>query len=75
MRNGTWDPIFGLETSVDRRFQQMEARFARLEARLAQRDQRERDARMSRQFGWLVGLLVTFIVTALTTLGVITSLI
>ena len=64
-----------LEQRMDRRFEQVDARFAQIDARFSQVDQRldSLDAKMSRQFMWLVGILVTALVAMLGVLGAITS--
>ena len=60
---------------VDSRFAQVDARFTQMEARFSQVDARidSLDAKMSRQFVWLVGILVTGLVATLGVLGAITS--
>jgi ABC-type phosphate transport system auxiliary subunit len=86
MLNGIRDAMASLEARMDRRFEQLEtrmdarfaqvdARFIQMEARFGQLDQRvdSLDAKMSRQFVWLVGILVTALVAVLGVLGAITS--
>jgi uncharacterized coiled-coil protein SlyX len=51
------EALGSLEQRMDRRFERVDARFDQMEAR------------MTRQFHWLVGILVTSLVTMLAILG------
>ena len=86
MLNGIRDAMTSLEARMDRRFEQVDrrfeqleqridARFTQMEARFSQVDQRfdSLDAKMSRQFLWLVGILLTGLIAMLGILGAITS--
>jgi uncharacterized coiled-coil protein SlyX len=65
----------GRFAQMDARFVQIDARFIQMESRFSQVDQRfeSLDAKMSRQFVWLVGILVTALVAVLGVLGTITG--
>lgn len=56
-----------LEQRMDARFAQVDARFTQMEARFSQVDQRFEalDAKMSRQFMWLIGILLTGLIAML----------
>ena len=78
MLNGIRDAMTSLEGRMDRRFEQLEqrmnrrfeqvdARFAQMETRFSQVDQRidSLDAKVSRQFVWLVGILLSGMIAML----------
>lgn len=62
MVNGIRDALTSLEARMDRRLEQFETR---VDQRFAQVDARidALDSKVSRQFVWLVGLLVTTLIT------------
>lgn len=71
MVNGIRDALVSLEARMDRRFEQIERRFAIIDQRFVGIDQRldSMEARMGRQFIWLVGLLVTMLIAIIAGLG------
>ena len=74
MVNGIRDALTSLEARMDRRFEQIDRRFEQFETRVDQRfgqvDARidALDGKVSRQFVWLVGLLVTTLITVMAAL-------
>ena len=74
MVNGIRDALTSLEARMDRRFEQFETRvdqrFVQVEARID-----ALDGKVSRQFVWLVGLLVTTLITVMAALfGLVAAL-
>ena len=74
MVNGIRDALTSLEARMDRRFEQFETR---VDQRFGQVDARidALDGKVSRQFVWLVGLLVTTLITVMAALfGLVAAL-
>ena len=74
MVNGIRDALTSLEARMDRRFEQFETRvdqrFVQVETRID-----ALDGKVSRQFVWLVGLLVTTLITVMAALfGLVAAL-
>ena len=75
MVNGLREAIVSLEARMDRRFEQMDQRFDQRFALIDQRflgvDQRldNLDAKISRQFIWLVGLMVSLMIAVIGGMG------
>ena len=81
MVNGIRDALKSLEARMDRRFEQIDRRFEQFETRVDQRFVQVEtridalDGKVSRQFAWLVGLLVTMLITVTAALfGLVTAL-
>jgi uncharacterized coiled-coil protein SlyX len=76
--NGIREAIASLEARMDRRFEAIDRRFEQIEQRFAGIDQRfigldlrldGLDAKISRQFVWLVGIMLTMLIAVIGGLG------
>lgn len=70
MINDLRDAVSGLRDDMNRRFEQVDQRFLHLEGKVDLRFD-SIDAKMSRQFLWLAGMLVTTLIAILGTFGAI----